>query len=582
MRLALALAPCAGLRAGSAPLPWRAGDAADQVLVLWRSPLGAAELAAEAARLGQPPDAPLERLRGALDQGAGAAPLRDTPLIGLHHVRLAASGEAAVDAALAAYRASGLVASAEPNHPLHAAGCPSLSASLYASPLDVTWSPSVAAQWGLTSTAWPQAVAAICAGQVSLNASVTVAIIDSGLDSGHQEFPAGMVLAGAAFINGVQSAGFDDQNGHGTFVAGLIGATPDPLNSPLQGLYGAYIDPTGPGHELHLLPVKVLDACGSGTMGDLAAGLVWAAAQGVRVVNMSLESSDDSDAVRAAVNAAWASGVVMTAAAGNFSGAVGYPAGYAPVISVAALDHFDGLASYSNFGKVDLSAPGGDDIYHMCNTYQDDFCLANGFNHVVQADACQWEIFSLAGTYASVTGCANYGCATPNGFAAGSGTSFAAPLVAAAAAMLFSQDPGRGAADVVQRLEQSALPTAWGRGWNQYAGWGKLDFAQALDPAFTPAAAAQLTVWNYPNPFKPSRDGITSFSANLPYAGPATLEVYDAAGQRVRHYDLDGPGMTRVDWDGRNGAGSLVANGGYRGVLRQGSLRSVAKVAVLQ
>lgn len=587
--LAGVLVALAGALGAASTLNWQAGDAVDRVLVLWRSPLSSADRTAEATRLGLPRDAPLKRQREVLDRRAGAATLLDSPAIALHTVHLGVSGQGAVDAALAFYRASGLVASAEPDHPLHAAACPlPLSASLYTQPINVTGT-AVPMQWGLTSTAWPQAVAEVCAGQVNLISPVTVAVIDSGLNTSHPELPPGLLLAGQTFIGGVQSAGSIDDNGHGTFVAGLIGAVP--VGSPLQGIYGAYINPLAPGQALTLLPVKVLNACGQGSMGDLASALAWAVGQGARVVNMSLEAGTGSDAVQAAVNLAWTSGVVLVAAAGNNHGAVGYPAAYAPVLSVAALDHLDQPTGYSNFGKVDLAAPGGDDTDPHCNTGpapHNDFCLASNFNDSTPTDTCFWNIFSLAGAYPIDTSCSllglppNDGCGYPDGYAAGAGTSFAAPLVAAAAALLFSQDPGRSAGDVVQRLEQSALPTALGRGWNQYAGWGKLDFQQALDPAFTAAAAATLTVWNYPNPFRPSRDTITSFTANLPYPGPATLDIYDAAGQRVRHFDLNGPGMQRADWDGRNGQGTLVANGGYRGVLVQGDARAVAKVAVLQ
>jgi subtilisin family serine protease len=592
--LTLALAASAGALAAASAADWAPGDADDQALVLWRSPLGADALKAEAARLGLPVDAPLDRLRSALDRAAGAAGALETPAIGLHHVRLGAVGAAVVDAALAAYRASGLVASAEPNHPLRIAACPlPLNAALYAQPLNAPGG-TVYAQWGLTSTAWPQAVAAVCSGEILLTAPVTVAVLDSGVDAGQAGFPAGMVLAGQSFLNGVQSAGADDDNGHGTFVAGLLGAAP--YGAGPQGLYGAYIDPQGAGHALSLLPVKVLDACGHGTMGDLAEGITWAVGQGAQVLNMSLSSAADSDAVRAAVNAAWASGAVMVAAAGNHpagtDATVGYPAAYASVMSVGALDHLDVPTAYSDVGKVDLSAPGGDDTDPNCKrsgTLPNDWCQSPAFNAAPHSDSCFWEVFSLAAPCADAhllcnaeNAQLNFGCGYPSGYAAGSGTSFAAPLVSAAAALLLSQSPARGNADVVQRLEQSAVATAEGRGWSSAAGWGKLSFQQALDPAFTAAEGGRLTVWNYPNPYRPSRDGVTTFTAILPYPGPAALDVYDAAGQRVRHFDLSGPGMARADWDGRNGVGQRVANGGYRGALTQGNLRAVAKVAVLQ
>jgi subtilisin family serine protease len=566
LALILAAPPGAFWGAGSSRA-WQAGDAEDQVLVLWKSAPSQNDLDAEAARLRQSPGRAVESLRHDLDAVATARTLRDTPLILLHHVRLAASGPAAVDAALAAYRASGLVESAEPDPQVHAAACPyplPLSAGLYVQ----------GAQPGLTDTAWPQAMAAYCAGSITLASPITVAVLDTGIEAGQPEL-SGRVLAGANFSSDGAATATGDDNGHGTFCAGLIAADP----SGGGRLYGAFLDPA----KISLLPVKVLDGCGSGDMGSLASAVAYAVQQGARVISMSLEGPQGADALQAAVNAARDAGVVMVAAAGNSSGPVGYPAAYAAVLSVAALDHSDAPASYSNFGKVDLSAPGGDN----CGGYYTE-CEAAGFPYGGPDPAGCVQIWSLAAAYAtkvcSPFSASHGACANADGYAAGSGTSFAAPLVSSAAALLLSQDPGLGPEDVQQRLMQSAAPTALGAGFHGATGWGKLDFDAALNPAFhAKASTRQPKVYNYPNPFRPNLDGRTTFSAQLTGQGAATLDVFDAGGQLVRHWDLAGSaGMVLQDWDGRNGRGSLVANGGYRAVLTQGGARAVAKVAVLQ
>jgi thermitase len=550
---------------------WQDGDAEDQILVLWKPAPSQADLDGEAARLRQPSGRPLERLRQDLDAASGGQILRDTPLIHLHQVRLAATGPAAVNAAIAAYQASGLVEEAEPDPTVHAASCPyplPLNAGLYAQ----------GAQPGLTDTAWPQAMAAYCAGAITLGTPVLVAEMDTGIEVGQPNL-GGRAVAGANFSS--ESGGSGDDNGHGTFCAGLIAA--GPVSG--RGLYGAFLEPA----KITVLAVKVLDGCGVGDMGGLASGIAYAVQQGAKVITMSLEGDQGSDALLAAVNAARDAGVVMVAAAGNNSGPAGYPASYAAVLSVAALDHNDEPASYSNFGKVDLSAPGGDGVcYQQAGALYASSCEPSGFSYSGPSPAGCVQVWSLSASFTHFCSIGGFpvvlSCGNSDGYALGSGTSFAAPVVAAAAALLLSQDPSRSPQDVEQLLLQSAAPTAQGRGFHSATGWGKLDFAQALNPAFhAKASVAQPKIYNYPNPFHPSADGITTFSAQLTGDGQATLDVFDAGGQLVRHWDLPGrAGMQLQAWDGRNGRGQLVANGGYRAVLTQGGARAMAKVAVLQ
>jgi len=185
---------------------------------------------------------------------------------------------------------------------------------------------------------------------------VTVAIVDTGIayenDGAFVQAPD---LAGQTFVdpwdfvNGDSHA--NDDNGHGTHVAGTVAqATNNALG--VAGL--AYAS--------KLMPVKVLNASGSGYHSWIADGIRWAANHGAFVINLSLGSSSGSSTLQNAVNDAWNAGSVLCAATGNAgTGKISYPARYTPCIAVGAT-RFDGKrCSYSQWGTgIDVVAPGGD------------------------------------------------------------------------------------------------------------------------------------------------------------------------------------------------------------------------------
>jgi thermitase len=107
---------------------------------------------------------------------------------------------------------------------------------------------------------------------------------------------------------------------------------------------------------------KVLGDNGSGTWSSVANGIIWAADNGARVINLSLGGTSHSTTLENAVNHAWGRGAVIVAAAGNSNtSTLTYPAAYANVIAVGATDQNDARASFSNFGTwVDVAAPGVD------------------------------------------------------------------------------------------------------------------------------------------------------------------------------------------------------------------------------
>lgn len=205
--------------------------------------------------------------------------------------------------------------------------------------------------------------------------NVGVAIVDTGIDNTHPDLH---VTSIAAFIKKNRKATGKDDNGHGTHVAGTVGALDNTI-----GVVGV-----APG--VNLYGVKVFDSTGNGPMSDAIAGLNYVAknSSAIAVCNMSFYYIGVSAALRTAVSNCVAKGIVCVACAGN-SGANVYgadglfgtaddyiPAAYPEVITVSAMCDYDGiagglsgivgdggpddtLASWSNYGqKIDLAAPG--------------------------------------------------------------------------------------------------------------------------------------------------------------------------------------------------------------------------------
>ncbi|MBI2451238.1 MAG: S8 family peptidase [Parcubacteria group bacterium] len=173
---------------------------------------------------------------------------------------------------------------------------------------------------------------------------VKVAVVDTGIDFKHSDLKDN-IKGGINTINPLKSA--QDDNGHGTHVAGTIGA----LNNTIGVVGGAPL--------VDLYAVKVLGANGSGFLSDIIEGLDWAASNGMQVVNMSLGTTSDIQAFHDAIIRTKNAGVTLVAAAGNSGGAVNFPAAYQEVIAVSAIDSANNIASFSSRGsEVDLAAPG--------------------------------------------------------------------------------------------------------------------------------------------------------------------------------------------------------------------------------
>ena len=248
-------------------------------------------------------------------------------------------------------------------------------------------------QWALTKlgaeTAWPR----------TSGAGVTVAVIDTGVAAVPDL--SGQLLPGVDYVTG-SGNGTADAAGHGTHVAGIIAARAN------NGLGIAGLAPS-----VKILPVRVLDADGSGYDSDIANGIVYAADHGASVINLSLGGPGYSSVLAQAVSYALSKNVVVVAAAGNAKqsgNAASYPAALPGVLAVAATDSSDAVAPFSNTGSyVKVAAPG----VHVLST-------------------------------------------VPGGYAYGDGTSMASPYVAAAAALVRSANGGLSESAVVTDLTTTA------------------------------------------------------------------------------------------------------------------------------
>jgi subtilisin family serine protease len=269
----------------------------------------------------------------------------------------------------------------------------------------------------------------------STGAGVKVAIIDTGIDKDHPDLVAN-IKPGVNFVakgRTVDPNKWDDDNGHGTHVAGSVAAVDNDIGvigvAPQAWLYG----------------VKVLDKRGRGYLSDVILGIEWAIDNHMQVINLSLGTSSDVQSLHDAVDAAYAEGIVLVAAAGNSGDTnpdddVIYPAKYGSVIAVAATDSNNTRASWSGDGPaVELAAPG-------------------------VAIYSTWK----GGEYDTK-----------------SGTSMASPHVAGTVALLLAANPEL-TPDEVRATLQTTADDLWATGFDNYYGYGLVDADEATTGTESP------------------------------------------------------------------------------------------------
>ncbi len=292
---------------------------------------------------------------------------------------------------------------------------------------------------------------------------IPVAVIDSGVDKSHPDL-AGKILDAETFVGGSAKT---DELGHGTFVAGLIGAGVD------NGIGIAGLAPSA-----QLLVAKVVTKSRAIPVEAEAKAIRWAVDNGARVINMSLGGIRDpldpdrdtysrleADAVAYAIS----NGVVVVAAVGNSDQAptspwkyASYPAALPHVLGVSAMSESGAIPTFSNRDRIynDIAAPGLRILSALPRSLTSRY------------PSCSDQGYSICG---------------PEEYREAQGTSFAAPQVSAAAAVLLSLRPTLRPEQVTQLLLATAVDlefstgcSACGVGRDAYSGRGRLDVATAI------------------------------------------------------------------------------------------------------
>jgi subtilisin family serine protease len=272
--------------------------------------------------------------------------------------------------------------------------------------------PYYSSEWHL------QTIGAPTAWNTSIGTGITVAILDSGVDSTHPDLQ-GQLVPGWNFYD--NNSNTSDVYGHGTLVAGVVGA----IGSNGIGVAGV-------AWGARIMPVRVTDTSGIGSLSMFSNGLTYAADHGARVANLSFPVQSSSSTQTAAQYFVNKGGLVFNSA-GNYAALDTTPASNA-LVSVSATGSTDTLASWSSYGPyVDVSAPG-------------------------------------VGIWTTAKG---------GGYSSVSGTSFSSPLSAGVAALMMSINPSLAPSQIVSLLESSAVDLGTA-GYDYDYGYGRVNAAAAV------------------------------------------------------------------------------------------------------
>ena len=318
---------------------------------------------------------------------------------------------------------------------------------------------------------------------------VVVAVIDTGVAyENYAGFVQAPDLAGTSFTAGYDFVNNDahpnDDGGHGTHVAGTIAQTTNNSQGVAGMAYGATI-----------MPIKVLDNTGTGTLDDVVDGIMWATDHGADVINLSL-GGPSASAEETAINYALSNGVVVVASAGNAGiSSLDCPACYPGVIAVGATDYNRNRSWYSSYGCgqdghcLDVVAPGGDTSADENNDGYADGVLQQTFKDVCDGIDPPVDLTTFVYCFFQ-------------------GTSMASPHVAGAAALLLDADPSLTRQQVGDCLRDTALDRG-APGYDTVYGHGLIQVKDALDscgpPLDSDGDTVPDTVDNCPSDYNPDQ-----------------------------------------------------------------------------
>lgn len=363
-------------------------------------------------------------------------------------------------------------------------------------------------QWGLVKAGFVEAWK-----KTTGNKSVVVAVIDTGLDGTHEDLKGSKLVSGYNILkkNKISPYRNSDDNGHGTLISGVIAAT----SNNRIGIAGAAT-------KVAIMPIKALDADGSGSSSKVSEAIVWAADHDADIINLSLGGVGfgHNKLLANAITYAFEKNVVIISAAGNDVAVTGGNLDKEPVfpicddngknmiIGVTATDVNDLKPAFANYGKacVDVSAPG------------------RRIMSTINYDPAS-------------------GASSPDSYAYASGTSLAVPFVSAQAALLRSLFPDATNRQIRDRIISTAdnidkknISQCAGQSCTGYLGGGRINVAKSLEEQIIKIADGDLVKVEETGNFYLINGGkkqlVSSFVKNQRFANkPFTL---------LRQSDLDG------------------------------------------
>ena len=382
--------------------------------------------------------------------------------------------------------------------------------------------------------------------------SNVIAVLDTGVQLDHPDL-AGRLVAGRDIVNNDSNP--SDDNGHGTWVSGIIVAKAN------DG-YGI----AGVSWTDKVMPVKIMSANGTGDTSDLTSGIVWATDHGATIINMSVGGFPYSTYVHDAIRYAWNRGVVLVGAAGNRGKFEPfYPASYPEVISVSATQREDEFSFWSNYHTdVDVSAPGSSVLTTNC-------AVCKPIEHDTTGDHRYTYI---------------------------SGTSFAAPNVAGVVALIWARNPTMTNAQVVNRLKTTTDDLGYA-GFDSRYGHGRVNAYRAVgatvtgpgpssgdgaEPNNTIAMARLMAIDSTMLPSIHPAGDVDTFAVDVPRAGRFDVRATGVVDSRaypwhrsilpvdpiLELYNTSGTLLVRVDdqWESGTEFASVVVSGPVRIIIR--------------